>query len=81
MYISNLLSLPVGAAAVICGADVRGDKRRRLFDLGMTPGAKIRCLFAAPSGDPRAYSIRGTVIALRSGDAEKITVRGGGAWD
>ena len=77
----DLLSLPQGTDAVICGVDVRGDMRRRLFDLGMTPGAGIRCLFAAPGGGPRAYMIRGTVIALRGDDAAKITVKDGGRWD
>ena len=41
----------------------------RLLDLGFTRGARVRCLFAAPGGDPRAYRIRGAVIALRSEDA------------
>ena len=41
----------------------------RLMDLGFTRGARVRCLFAAPGGDPRAYRIRGAVIALRSEDA------------
>ena len=39
------------------------------MDLGLTHGARVRCLFAAPGGDPRAYRIRGAVIALRSEDA------------
>ena len=41
----------------------------RLLDLGFTRGARVRCLFAAPSGEPRAYRIRGAVVALRSEDA------------
>ena len=44
------------------------------MDLGLTHGARVRCLFAAPGGDPRAYRIRGAVIALRSEDAELVCV-------
>ncbi len=46
----------------------------RLHELGFTPGADVHFLFAAPSGNPRAYGIRGTVIALRNKDADYISV-------
>lgn len=46
----------------------------RLLDLGFTRGARVRCLFAAPSGEPRAYRIRGAVIALRREDAALVRV-------
>ncbi|HIS03412.1 MAG TPA: ferrous iron transport protein A [Candidatus Pullichristensenella avicola] len=45
---------------------------RRLMDLGFTRGAHVRCLFAAPSGEPRAYRIRGAVVALRREDAALV---------
>ena len=44
-------------------------KLRKTLCLALTHGARVRCLFAAPGGDPRAYRIRGAVIALRSEDA------------
>ncbi len=49
---------------------------RRLMDLGLTRGARVRCLFAAPSGEPRAYLIRGAVIALRREDAALVRAEG-----
>ncbi len=45
---------------------------RRLEDLGLTVGTSTRCLMASPLGDPRAYEIRGAVIALRRRDAEGV---------
>ena len=48
------------------------DITTRLMDLGLTRGARVRCLFAAPSGEPRAYLIRGAVIALRREDAALV---------
>ena len=46
----------------------------RLMDLGVTRGARVRCLFAAPSGEPRAYRVRGAAIALRREDAGLVCV-------
>lgn len=48
--------------------------RRRLQDLGIVEGTTIECLQKSPSGDPVAYKIRGTIIALRSEDANKIII-------
>ncbi len=50
----------------------RGLARRRLLDLGFTPGARVEVGSTGPFGDPRAYRIRGTLIALRSSQAEHI---------
>ena len=46
----------------------------RLRDLGLTDGTGIRCQFVSPMGDPAAYLFRGSVIALRKRDAERIWV-------
>jgi DtxR family Mn-dependent transcriptional regulator len=52
----------------------RGVERRRLFDLGIIPGTEIKVEMINPGGDPTAYRIRGTVIALRSSQARLIKV-------
>jgi len=46
-----------------------------MLDLGLVNGTNIEALHKSPSGDPVAYYIRGSVIALRSEDAQKIFVR------
>ena len=46
--------------------------RRRLQDIGFIPGTAVTCLQRSPLGDPTAYRIRGTVIALRREDAKNI---------
>lgn len=82
---TDLAMLPIGRRAAICALDAGDALTRRLFDLGFVPGCPIRCLFAAPSGDPRAYRVRGTVIALRQSDAAGIAVlplrEEDAAWD
>ena len=51
-----------------------GSDRRRFLDLGIIKGTKLRPVFRSPAGDPTAYEIRKSVIALRKEDAEKIKV-------
>lgn len=52
-----------------------GITRRRLLDLGLVKHTPIKALYKSPCGDPIAYEIRGTVIALRSEEASKIIVK------
>lgn len=51
-----------------------GSIRRRLLDMGLIEGTEIRCLYSSPSGDPTAFLVRGTVVALRRRDADRIRV-------
>ena len=87
MLLLVLLCLCVGATAlaeekeretVALGA--RGQLvvriQQRLMDLGFVPGSEVRPLFAAPLGDPRAYLVCDTVIALRQKDAATVAVEG-----
>lgn len=55
---------------------LRGLLRRRLLDLGFTPGAVVEPVMESAFGrsDPRAYRVRGTLIALRREQAEHIFV-------
>lgn len=71
----TLASIPAGKKGCIRSVGATGAMRRRLLDLGFVEGAEAECLFAAPSGNPRAYLIRGTVIALRNTDASTIFVQ------
>lgn len=50
------------------------DLKRRLSELGLIKGTLIKALFKSPSGDPCAYLIRGTVIALRNDDTKHIII-------
>jgi DtxR family Mn-dependent transcriptional regulator len=69
-----LTTLQIGQEAQIRGLDpdIKQHERRRLLDLGITPGTPIRHCFDSASGDPKAYEVMGSVIALRKEQAEKI---------
>ena len=72
----RLSDLAVGSTAVVHGLapSCAGAERNRLLDLGVTPGTPIRCEFTSPLGSPRSYTIRNTLIALRSYQAERVLV-------
>ncbi len=52
-----------------------GADRRRLMDLGILPGTRIEVEMRSPLGDPTAYRVRGSVIALRRRQAQNIVIR------
>lgn len=84
-----LSELAVGASCFVASVELEGLLRRRILDLGMVPGTPIRCVRKSPAGDPIAYAVRGSTIALRSDDARLIraylpddtrTYRGNKEW-
>ena len=69
-----LSRLPIDREARILSLSAEEPLQSRLMDLGFVPGSSIRPLYAAPLGDPRAYLICETVIALRQRDAATVAV-------
>lgn len=51
-----------------------GNIRRRFLDLGLIEGTIITPVLTSACGDPVAYEIRGTIIAIRSEDAKMIDI-------
>ncbi|WP_117883927.1 metal-dependent transcriptional regulator [Aureibaculum luteum] len=76
---ARLSSLKDNEEASIIGIskESRGDSRRRLLDLGFVRGAKISIDLESPFGNPIAYLIKGTSIALRHDQASKILIKKG----
>ena len=72
----RLSALPVGVAARVLeiASSCHGANRRRLLDLGFVPESVVAVDFESPLGNPTAYLIRGTTIALRSDQARHIRV-------
>ena len=66
-----LNQLKPGEEAVV--TSISGENRR-LRDLGLIEGTKVKCVLKSPLGDPAAYKIRGAVIAIRREDAAYIKV-------
>ena len=74
-FLSELLP---GQNATVLQNFSQGESKRRLEDLGLTPGCSVACVFQASAGDPVAYRVRGTLLALRKKDTGTIWVRKGG---
>lgn len=52
----------------------QGMIRRRLFDMGITPGAEIYVRKRAPLGDPIELTLRGYQLSIRQDEADKVVV-------
>lgn len=63
------------AQIVALDDSVQGFTRRRFLDLGLTPGTTIYPELTNFFGEPRAYRVRGTSIALRNDQASQIWVK------
>lgn len=72
-----LSSLKSGEEAEVIGISraCRGAQRRRLMDLGIVPGTSISMAMISAGGDPKAYNVRGAMIALRNDQANFIHIK------
>lgn len=72
----RLSSLKAGERGVILGIskESRGENRRRLLDMGFVRGTEITATNVSPMGDPIAYTVRETLIALRNEQAQYILI-------
>ncbi len=64
--LSELLPNEEGDVVRVAG---EGKLRRRLFDMGITPGAHIVMRKKAPFGDPIEVTVRGYELTLRKDEA------------
>lgn len=75
MNISNIISLnqaDKGSRIKIDSLGLEGVMRRRLLDLGFVPGAEVEVVRKSPLGDPIAFRVSQTTIALRKEESSKI---------
>ena len=71
----TLEKLAVGDYATVVTIKGEGPIRRRLFDMGITPGAEIYLRKKAPLGDPIEINIRGYELTLRKVEANAVVVK------
>lgn len=68
----KLSEFSIGERGVVKSVGGEGRIRRRLFDMGVTPGAQVIMKKRAPLGDPIEITIRGYELTLRKSEAECI---------
>ena len=64
----------IGETGLIKKVEGEGRLRRRLFDMGVTPGAKVYLRKKAPLGDPLEVTIRGYELTLRKTEAQLVVL-------
>ena len=68
----RLSEFAIGQSGVIKSVSGEGRIRRRLFDMGVTPGAEVYLRKRAPLGDPVEITIRDYELTLCKGEAELV---------
>lgn len=73
---AHLAACAIGRRVTVRGLSrsCRGQERRRLLDLGFVAGTAVEVAMTSPSGEPTAYRVRGTLIALHREQARQIMV-------
>lgn len=70
----TLNNLKTGHKATVKNLNNESTERRRLLDLGILPGTQIENVMPSPLGDPVAYRVRNSIIALRREQASLIEI-------
>lgn len=70
----TMADITVGNSCKIIKVNGEGRVRRRLFDMGVTPGINVYIRKKAPLGDPIEITIRGYELTLRANEASLVEV-------
>ena len=65
----SLDTFSLGESGIIKAVSGEGKIKRRLFDMGITPGAEVYMRKKAPLGDPIEITIRNYELTLRKAEA------------
>ena len=65
---------PGESGMILSVGNQSGAVKRRLVDMGLTPGTEVKVTKIAPLGDPLEVSLRGYELSLRKDDAAQIQV-------
>jgi len=70
----TLRDLRPGEIGNVVGIGEKGPMRRRIMDMGVTPGTSIKVIKVAPLGDPIEINVRGYELSLRKDEARQIQI-------
>ena len=68
----TLDKLKINQKGTIVAVKGQGVTIRRLFDMGVTPGALVTLIKLAPLGDPLEINIRNYELTLRKDEAKNV---------
>ena len=70
-----LSEFAIGESGTVVKVMGEGAIRRRLFDMGITPGAQIYFRKKAPLGDPIEITLRSYELTLRKAEAAFVEMK------
>lgn len=71
----TLREFHIGESGVVTSVGATGPVRRRIFDMGITPGVNVILRKVAPLGDPIEIAVRGYRLSIRKAEAETIRLK------
>ena len=72
--VKTLGDMMTGERGRVCRINAEGALRRRILDMGMTPGTEVTVKGVAPLGDPIEVMVRGYNLSLRRQEAAGVVV-------
>lgn len=72
---TTLNQLAKGESGTVVKINGEGAIRRRLFDMGITPGASVHVRKVAPLGDPMELTVRGYELSVRKAEAVAVVIK------
>jgi ferrous iron transport protein A len=70
--LNRLADLAVGQQGRVVRVSGADEISLRLLEMGLTPGAMVKCLGQAPLGDPLEFEVRGYRLSVRKSEAERV---------
>lgn len=70
----TLDKVKINNEVMIKRVDCTNSVKRRILDLGIIEGTKIKPVLKSPLGDPTAYEVRGILLSLREEDSRNIEI-------
>ena len=70
----TLKELKPGQWGKVTGLGAEGAMKRRIMDMGVTPGVEIQVVKTAPLGDTVEVRVRGYELSLRKDEAALVNI-------
>lgn len=71
----TLKEMKPGQSRKVLSIGESGPLKRRIMDMGITPGVSVKVIKVAPLGDPVEINVRGYELSLRKEEAARIEVQ------
>lgn len=68
----DLKQLKINQSGIVKEINCKPNVKRRLMDIGLIKGTKVKKIRLAPLGDPMVIEVRDFQLAIRKSDAELI---------